>query len=441
VSGRHSARATRTSRRTGSSGRRLAITGVWAVADQGISSISNLLLAVLVGRASTPREFGAYSLAFAAYSLWVGLSRWIGGNIFMMRYSSLPRAEQRPHYRELTGIGLSAALFGSLVLVVGALVAGRPVASFFLVMAVLLPGLVVQDDWRQAMFAARDSRGAFLCDLLWLAVEVPLLVVAHAVTGGKAVGYIAAWGVGALVAALTFAIIHRAGPSIVGALRFIRANFGLVPSLFGEYLALSGGALLLPYAVALVLSLDAAGGLRAAQVIFGLAASPLMGLVPLAMVYCVRAYQSGGVRQLHRVQVALVGPGCVWVAAFTVAVQFIPGWLGRDLTGSSWGEGRHLLLALGVVFVAQWMSTVNLIAMRAAGNVKVVANIRVALTVVTLAATMGLAATSGLSGAVWGMAISAVFGAAVSAVASRKPSRRVAAPAGEHLTTTSSAEF
>ena len=176
------------------------------MADQGVSSISNLALAVLIGRASTPREFGAFSLAFSGYGLWVGLSRWVGGTIFVMRFASMPRHEQRPHSRALTGVGLCVSILGSVIFLISALIIGGPVVSFFVITALLLPGLVIQDDWRQLMFAMRNSRAAFVCDLLWLVLEVPLLLVAHAITGGSPDGYLVAWGIGALGATAAFAI-------------------------------------------------------------------------------------------------------------------------------------------------------------------------------------------------------------------------------------------
>lgn len=284
----------------------------------------------------------------------------------------------------------------------------------------------MQDDWRQLMFAMRNSRAAFVCDLVWLALEVPLLVIAHAITGGSPDGYLVAWALGALGASGAFAIGYRAAPSVRGALQFLRANASLVPGLVGEYIALSGTQIL-PYGIAAVLGLSTVGGLRAAQVVFGLAASPLMGLVPLVIVYCVRRYNAGGVRSLHRLQIGLTVPGCAWVAIFTVFVQLLPNHLGHLLTGSSWDQGRHVLVALGVVYVAQWMSTVDLIALRTTGQVKRVALIRTVLTVLTFAGALGFGALAGLSGAVWGMALAASIGALIAAIASRI-SPGVAAP-------------
>lgn len=245
-----------------------------------------------------------------------------------------------------------------------------------------------------------------------------MLVAAWAITGGSPDGYLVAWGLGALGATLAFAVAYRTAPSIRAAKRFLRDNARLVPGLLGEYLALSGTQIL-PYGIAAVLGLSTVGGLRAAQVVFGLAASPLMGLVPLVMVYCVRRYNAGGIRSLHRLQTALTVPGCAWVALFTLCVQFLPSHLGRLLTGASWNEGRHVLVALGVAYVAQWMSTVDLIALRTTGRVKRVAVIRTILTTLTFAGALGLGAVAGLSGAVWGMAIAAVIGALLAAVVSR----------------------
>ena len=421
MTGRHSLSGSRRSARTSPRLRRVAQTGAWAIGDQAVSSMSNLFLAVLVGRASTPREFGAYSLAFSAYALSIGLSRAVGGSTFMIRYAARPRREQRQHYRELTGVGVCVALVGSGALVVAAAVAGGATTRFFVVVAVLLPGLVLQDDWRQAMFAARDARAAFFCDLAWLLIEVPLLGVAFEIDRTRPELYVAAWGIGALAAGTLFATVHKVAPSLAGAYRFVRSNFNLVPGLTGEYLAVTGGGQLLPYGVAGVLGLGAAGALRAGQVVLGLASTALMGLTPIAMAYCVRAYQSGGLRRLHRVQIGLVIPGCVWMAVFGVGIHFMPASVGRALTGHSWDEARHLLAALTVVYVAQWASTINLTAVRAAGMVRQAAMTRTVVTVVLLAATLGLGSAYGLDAAIWGMAGGATLGALISAFSTRGP--------------------
>lgn len=405
--------------------------GLWAVADQAVASGSNVLLALLIARSSSATEFGAYSLAFAGYAIAVGFSRAIGANTFMLRYATASRDEQRSHYGNLTGVGLALAGAASVVMLLAS-VSGSEATSYFVYMAILMPGLVVQDDWRQAMFAARDSRAAFGCDLIWLCVEVPLFIAVPYVSD-RPQAYLVAWGIGAWVATSVFAARFRALPSPRGGLRFARRNKAWLPGLLGEYLAVTGGGLLLPYGIAAVLGLSAAGGLRAGQIVFGIAATALMGLVPVVMAYCVRAYESGGLEGARRLGRTFTVLGCGWMAAFAVVVHLIPGSAGTTLAGASWTAARSIISPLGVVYVFQWASTVNLTVLRATGRVERTALVRTMMTLLLLGASLTGAWAGNLIGAAWGMASAAVAGALLSTVALgregkfRRPPRAVLA--------------
>ena len=399
-------------------GRALAVGG-WAIGDQAVASLSNVALALLIARVSSAREFGAYSLAFGTYVLATGLSRAVWCDAFMIRYSDRPREDQVRHYRDLLGVGVGVGTLGSIVLLATAAAVGNPVASFFVVVAIFLPGLVMQDCWRQTMFAARDSRGAFLCDLLWLGLEIPLLIVAAVVDPHQPLGYLAGWGVAGLLTSATYAFIRRTLPSFVGAARFTRATRDLLPGLFGEYLALTGGDQLLPYGIAGILGLSACGALRAAQLVLGFANVALMGLVPVALAYAVRAYKRGGLPRLKRLQTRLIIPGSLWVVTFGVAFYLMPQSIGRAVTGRSWALARDLVPILALSYVFVWATTINLIALRASARVTRAALTRVVVTATLLVSSLTLAWAKGLTAAVWGMALAGILGAILSTWSSR----------------------
>ena len=406
------------SKRRGPAARALAVGG-WAIGDQAVASVSNVALALLVARVSSPREFGAYSLAFGAYVLATGLSRAVWCDAFMIRYSDRPHEEQVRHHRDLLGVGLCVGAFGSVVLLATAAAVGDPIASFFIVVAIVLPGLVMQDCWRQTMFAAHDSRGAFLCDLLWLGLEIPLLVVAAAVDRHQPLGYLAAWGVAGLLTSGSYAFVRRTLPSLVGSARFTRATMDLLPGLLGEWLALAGGEQLLPYGIAGILGLSAAGALRAAQLVLGFANVALMGLVPVALAYSVRAYQRGGLPRLNRLQTKLIIPGSIWVITFGMAFYLMPESVGRAVAGQSWARAHDLVPSLALSYVFVWATVINLTALRASAQVNRAALTRLVATATLLTLSLGLAWAKGLTAAVWGMALAGVLGAVVSTWSSR----------------------
>lgn len=387
------------------------VSGLWAVADQAMASISNLVLAVLVARNSSPADFGAYSLAFAAYVLATGLSRAVWCDAFMIRYAAQPAGEQRQHHGDLLGVGLSVGTGGAVILLASAALAGGKPAGFLTCVAIALPGLVMQDCWRQAMFASHDSKGAFFCDLTWLVVEIPLLVVGGVTTSHKSVAFVAAWAAAGAVTSVLYVVRRRVAPSLAGAVRLTRATRSLLPGLFGEFLALTGGQQLLPYGIAAVAGLRATGELRAAQLVLGLATVPLAGLVPLVLSGAVRSFAAGGMRRLHRLQGALIAPGCAWVLLFGLVCDVMPTAVGRAIAGASWNGAHHLVPALTISAALGWVLTVNVIALRAATLVRLAAVTRTIATVTLLGLTLGLAAAFGTTGAAWGMALAGLVGA------------------------------
>ncbi|MYR61066.1 hypothetical protein GTY54_34200, partial [Streptomyces sp. SID625] len=87
---------------------------------------------------------------------------------------------------------------GAACLVAGLGLGGR-VGPAFACLGVMLPGLLLQDSWRFAFFAAGAGRKAFVNDVVSGVVLVPAMVVAARV--GSVPAFVLAWGAAATVAA------------------------------------------------------------------------------------------------------------------------------------------------------------------------------------------------------------------------------------------------
>ena len=89
-------------------------------------------------------------------------------------------------------------------MVIGAvgLLLGGVLGEGLLVTSVLMPGLLVQDSWRLAFFAAGRGRAAFLNDLVWAVVMFPGLALALLVWRSDVAGLILVWGISAAAAAI-----------------------------------------------------------------------------------------------------------------------------------------------------------------------------------------------------------------------------------------------
>src|SRR4051794_2286041 len=94
------------------------------VADQGVTSISNLLLSVAIARQSTPSEFGMFGIAFALYLGCLTIVRGTVGTVAVLRLSQVEHANavalQRDGFAASVGIGVGlGALLAGIGLAVG----------------------------------------------------------------------------------------------------------------------------------------------------------------------------------------------------------------------------------------------------------------------------------------------------------------------------------
>ena len=147
----------------------------WNLADQALSSLSNAGLSILVAKVSTATDFGRFSVAFAVFSFTLGLSRTVANTPFVIRSTSQEPATARIEGARAAGL---AGAFGLATLLLTApvvLVWGGQYRSVVLAMAVLLPGLFVQDVWRSTLLARGRPAAATVNDLVWVALQVVAL--------------------------------------------------------------------------------------------------------------------------------------------------------------------------------------------------------------------------------------------------------------------------
>ena len=78
----------------------------------------------------------------------------------------------------------------------------------------MLPGLMLQDSWRYAFFAARIGHHALMNDVLWAVVEIPVLLILKATGHVNVFWFVIAWGAGAAAGAVFGAFQARAVPNL-----------------------------------------------------------------------------------------------------------------------------------------------------------------------------------------------------------------------------------
>ncbi len=143
---------------------------VLTATDQILSSTSNFVLGVLIGRLAGPGPFGAYILAFTVWLVVVGVHRaLVTEPIVISRALDGDRQSvlRRGFEADLLlagGLGVAVALAGVVV----ALTGSGDIGVSLIVLAVVLPALVAQDYWRAMAFALHRPGVALANDAIFV---------------------------------------------------------------------------------------------------------------------------------------------------------------------------------------------------------------------------------------------------------------------------------
>jgi len=380
--------------------RQVAPCAGWGVADQGLSSFLNLAVGALVARAVSPASFGAFGLMFSTYLIVLGACRALVAEPLVVRFSAQEDAEWRSAARAATGAALALGIAVGVGCVLVGLASGGVFGRALLALGVVLPGLLLQDTWRFAFFAAGRGRQAFVNDLA-AAAALPVLAALAETT--HAVGlFVLAWGAAGTCAALVGGLQARLLPAPIAGPSWIRSQRDLAFPYLGEYAALGAGEAAL-FGVAGLAGLAAAGALRAGQILVGPLRVLFLGVRLTAVPEGVRLLgdsRSNPRAAAVRLSAGLAGVALAWGALLTL----VPSSLGESLVGRSWGEAKHVMVPLSLAMAGTGAMTGALIGLRALAAARRSLLSRVLVTPFVVAATIAGAAVAGAPGTAWALA-------------------------------------
>ena len=136
--------------------------GAWAVGDQVLSSGTNFVPALFLARRLGPAGFGAFSLAYLS---WFGALQFLRSAL-MRPYTLEAASLEGDEWKGITSHASGAVLVGGTavggIFAIVALIVGlsSDLGQALLAIAVLAPGLALQEFWRVASFAAQRARTA-----------------------------------------------------------------------------------------------------------------------------------------------------------------------------------------------------------------------------------------------------------------------------------------
>lgn len=384
----------------------------WTFIDQGLSSLTTLILSVLVARSVDASSFGFFTLLYSIYFVVVGMSRSIASDPLLIRYPGRATGVLRQGCQESAGAALTAGvLTGVLGLMAVPLLSGdRRLAV--LALALSLPALLAKDAWRYCFFALGTPFQAVVNDALW-SVSQLIGVAWLAATGHHHLAeLIAVWGASAAVCVVIGAWQCRAVPRPDLAVRWLRRHRDLAPRYATEFLVEGGLQQATLWFAGFLGGLVAPAALRASEILLG-PTRVLMQAAPAAVVpEGARSGLYSPERLLPVVRRASLALICA-VLAWSLLLSGLLSRFGEQLLGQTWAYTRPLLLPVTISFVAMAAATGPSIGLRILAAARLSLRVRMLVAPLTMALAVIGVLVHGALGAAVGSAVGNVIGTAI----------------------------
>jgi len=362
-----------------------------------------------------PQNYGTFSLAFLAWFFALSVIR----SAFMQPYTLAASPLEQLEWRELTsragGVVLAAGLAATLVFAIAGLVVGMSseLGRCLAAVAVLAPGLALQEFWRAASFASRQARTAAANDCYWAVGQTVAFIVVLLTTRITAAESLIAWGAGAWFAAALGLVQLSVKPSID------RASLGLARQWLrvgvwftGANVSFNAGLLGVAAIVAVEAGNHDLGLFRMVQGnLFGPVQLVLIAVQSVFLPHMVRAIRSEHSRGLGAALRFSTGIA-VTVVVYGVVLKLVAPVLLTHVFGSAFAAAATLVLPMLVAFTIDAASEGAAVLLRAQARGKSLLTIQIAAASTRLLAVMFLIPAYGVLGAAWGLAI----GSAVSTI-------------------------
>lgn len=315
----------------------------WGVIDQGVSSLSNFAMGVLVARALGPDRFGAFTLAYVTYGVVLNASRGLATDPLLVRHSGSRTPRWRRACAEATATGVLVGLVtGVACIAVGVALPGN-VGPGFVALGVVLPGLLLQDAWRFVFFSSGNAEQAVVNDAIWAVLQLAAIGALFVTDTASVWLCVLAFGGTALLAGLVGLVQTRILPRLDGVRTWLRTNIDLGGRYVIENVSISGARQMRFVVLGGLIGLAAVGQVRAAEMLMGPFLVILMGMsqvaVPEASQVLRRAPEKLG-WFCFGFGIAQASACAAWGVLMLVV---LPHGLGEALLGSLWHPAAALL--------------------------------------------------------------------------------------------------
>jgi O-antigen/teichoic acid export membrane protein len=375
--------------------------------DQVVSSLINFSLGIFIARSGTPEEFAVYGLMFGTYLIAINISRPLGVEPLIIRFTGKPTTEWRAALGAATAIVLLVGLGLGAASIAVALLAGGFATIAFLILGIGLPTLVLQDAWRLSFFAEGRGRSAVVNDVGWATTFLVLVAGLAFLDAATPATIIAAWAIGAAVAAVIGQA--QAGTRPRPSRRWWNEQRDIAMPLLGEHVATNVVNELQPWAIGAIAGLQAVAALRAAQLLLGPFNLVLQAFSLIALPEAVRVASRS--RQRLRRLVIIFTIGLIVAVLFVGSViAILPPWLGTAILGTTWPIAISVIVPYTIHMAAGMSSIATMIGLRALGEARETMVVAVFRSILTFSGAVIGATVGGAPVAIIGMALGNMAG-------------------------------
>ncbi len=387
------------------------------VVDQIVSSGANFLAMVMAARALSTSDFGAFALVMLTYNVAIGIVRALCSEAILVRPGEVAggparalAVRRRRGGASNTGLMIGSAVMLGLVAVpllgiAGALASGGLRQSLW-VLAVAIPGLLLQDALRFVAFAQRRPADALLSDVAWLIGMVATFGLLTFVEDPSAAHVIACWSAPSLIGALVVLPRLDVDPYPEPKLLWVRRNRDLSLRYLLDYLSGQGSGQLAVYSVAVVSGVAAVASIRGSQTLFGAVAVLQTGAMAVLVPEGSRMAETSARSVLKMALVAAGAFFAVGVAA-TLVFTWMPDRAGVAVLGETWDVAQDTLLPIGLAAAASGVVAGAAIGLRALSAAKVILRVRIFTTPVQIVLPICGAVLADEVGAAYGLVAAA----------------------------------
>jgi O-antigen/teichoic acid export membrane protein len=312
-----------------------------SVIDQALSTATNFLLTLLAAKLLGTGDFGAFSVAYLVAVAIVGSARAGVGSPALV----LQRHATRDNAAGPLGSALTTGLVSGGVVALAALACTAHVRPVMLALAVVLPGILVQDTGRLVAFAELLPSRALVLDVIWtIAMIVGLVAAAVLDVRETPATLVLIWGGAGTLSALWSLWTHgRRIPKPT--ITWLQHSWHFAWRYFVVFATTLGAFQVSALLLGVVSGVAAVGAVQAVQVLFG----PLQNLATgLMNAFVPETTEDTPLRELRSRVIACSVALTTIALTIMVVGLVVPKELGEAFLGDSWEHARSLLVPAGL---------------------------------------------------------------------------------------------